>query len=53
MAAHKDVTINMRVRRDDLALIDQAAKELGITRSALIRHAAEAHARRIMARPEE
>lgn len=42
-----DATIQIRISKRDLSLIDQAAKELGITRSALIRHAAEAHARRV------
>lgn len=45
----KLAVINMRCRRADLKLLDQAARALGISRSALIRHAAEAHARRVLA----
>jgi uncharacterized protein (DUF1778 family) len=47
----KKVVINMRIRRSDLALIDAAAKALGLSRSSLIRYAAEARARRVLALP--
>lgn len=45
----KMVSINMRARKVDVELIDQAAASVGTTRSALIRQAAEAHARRVLA----
>ena len=44
--------VQMRARKADVALFDQAARALGTTRSALIRHAAVAHARRILSLPE-
>lgn len=48
-AKAKKAVINMRVRKSDLALIDQAARVASVTRSALIRHAAEHYARRTLA----
>ena len=44
--------VQMRARKADITLFDQAARALGTTRSALIRHAAVAHARRILSLPE-
>lgn len=44
-----DCVIQVRARTTDLDLIDQACAAVGITRSAMIRHAAEAHARRVLA----
>jgi uncharacterized protein (DUF1778 family) len=46
-------TIKIRIQEEDVALLDQAAHSLGITRSALIRHGAEAHARRILSLPDD
>lgn len=45
----KMVSINIRARKADVELIDHAAKVVGTTRSALIRQAAEAYARRTLA----
>ena len=47
----KDAVINMRVSKTDLELLDQAARTRGISRSALLREAAEYEARRVLARP--
>lgn len=44
----KKAVINMRARRADLDLIDQAARALRQTRSEFIRNAAETRARRVM-----
>ena len=44
----KMAVIQMRARKADVALIDRAAKIVGTSRSALIRQAAEAHARRVL-----
>lgn len=44
----KKAVINMRARRFDLDLIDQAAKVLGKTRSEFIRNAAEVRAMRVL-----
>lgn len=44
----KNAVINMRARRSDLDLIDQAARALGKTRSEFIRNAAEVRAMRVM-----
>ena len=45
----KSGIINMRISKADRELIDSAARVLGVTRSSLIRHAAEAQARRVLA----
>lgn len=44
----KKTVINMRARRSDLDVIDQAARVLGMSRSAFIRTAAEVRARRVI-----
>lgn len=44
-------SINIRVRRDDLALIDQAAKLEGKSRSAFLRDSAERKAREVLKKP--
>lgn len=44
----KNAVVQLRVQPAVLQVIDQAAKAVGVTRSALIRHAAEAHARRVL-----
>jgi uncharacterized protein (DUF1778 family) len=44
----KAATINVRARSADVALIDQAARILGKSRSEFIRYAAEVRARRIL-----
>lgn len=46
-----DAIVQMRIRKGDLALLDRAAGALGISRSALIRRAAELEARHVLARP--
>ena len=38
--AHKDLQVNIRIQKDDLALIDAKAKRLGWTRSQLMKTAA-------------
>jgi uncharacterized protein (DUF1778 family) len=48
-----DCTINIRVSKRDLALIDEAVQILGITRSDFIRRATESHARRIVSASEQ
>lgn len=45
-----DATINIRVRRFDLDLIDRAAEIEGKTRSAFLRDCAEAYARLTLAK---
>lgn len=48
-----DCTINMRISKRDLALIDEAAQIMGLTRSDFIRRATESHARRIVSAFEQ
>jgi len=47
-----DAVINMRARPADIAIIDQAARALGKTRSAFMREAAEREARKVFAKPK-
>jgi uncharacterized protein (DUF1778 family) len=49
----KTCTINIRARKADIALLDQAARAVGVSRSAIIRNAAEMWARRILSLPNE
>jgi uncharacterized protein (DUF1778 family) len=46
-------TIQVRCHSSDLELLDRAAQSIGISRSALIRHSSEAHARRVLKLDDE